>query len=165
MTAALQEFPKLNASFDETGQAVVLKRDINVGIAVDTPDGLLVPVLKHADRIGILPMAKRLNELIEQARSRTIALEDLQQGTFTITNYGAVGVGSGIPVIRPPEAAILGVGAIRKRPVVGDDDQVVVRHMPPLTVSFDHRFGWCHCWPVPGQGPGVPEDPKPLLLS
>ena len=76
-------------------------------------------------------MAKRLNELIEQARSRTIALEDLQQGTFTITNYGAVGVGSGIPVIRPPEAAILGVGAIRKRPVVGDDDQVVVRHMLP----------------------------------
>ncbi len=166
VTAALQEFPKLNASFDETGQAVVLKRDINVGIAVDTPDGLLVPVLKHADRIGILPMAKRLNELIEQARSRTIALEDLQQGTFTITNYGAVGVGSGIPVIRPPEAAILGVGAIRKRPVVGDDDQVVVRHMLPLTVSFDHRF-------VDGATAGrflakvreYLEDPKLLLLS
>lgn len=140
VTLALEDYPKLNASFDEAGQAIVLKRDLNIGIAVDTPDGLLVPVLKHADRMGILAMAQRLNELIEAARNRTVALEDLQQGTFTITNYGAVGVGSGIPVIRPPEAAILGVGAIRRQPVAAEDDAIVVRHIMPLTVSFDHRF-------------------------
>lgn len=140
VTLALQEFPKLNASFDEAGQQIVMKGDFNVGIAVDTPDGLLVPVVKHADRLGIFALAKRMNELIEQTRSRTVALGDLQQGTFTITNYGAVGVGSGIPVIRPPEAGILGVGSIAKRPMVGPDDEIVIRHVMPLTVSFDHRF-------------------------
>lgn len=140
VTLALQEYPKLNASFDEAAQEIVIKHDLNIGIAVDTPDGLLVPVIKHADKIGILPMAKRMSELIEATRSRTVALEDLQQGTFTVTNYGAVGVGSGIPVIRPPEAAILGVGAIRKQPVVGEDDSIAIRHIMPLTVSFDHRF-------------------------
>lgn len=140
VTLALREYPKLNASFDEAGQAVVLKGEYNIGIAVDTPDGLLVPVVKGADKLGIIPLAQRMNELIDAARARTVALEDLQQGTFTITNYGAVGVGSGIPVIRPPEAAILGIGAIRKQPVVREDDTIVIRHLMPLTVSFDHRF-------------------------
>ncbi len=140
VTLALREYPRINASFDEAGQVIVMKGDFNIGIAVDTPDGLLVPVLKHADRLGIFGLAERMNELIEAARSRTVSLDDLQQGTFTITNYGAVGADSGIPVIRPPEAGILGVGAIGKRPVVGPDDEIVVRQILPLTVSFDHRF-------------------------
>ena len=117
-----------------------MKKDFNIGIAVDTPDGLLVPVLKHADRLGIFAIAERMNELSEAARSRTVSLYDLQQGTFTITNYVAVGSYSGIPVIRTPEAGILGVGSFSKRPVVGEDDEIVIRQILPLTVSFDHRF-------------------------
>lgn len=140
VTLALQEYPRMNGSFDEAGQVIVMKKDFNIGIAVDTPDGLLVPVLKHADRLGIFAIAERMNELIEAARSRTVSLDDLQQGTFTITNYGAVGADSGIPVIRPPEAGILGVGSISKRPVVGEDDEIVIRQILPLTASFDHRF-------------------------
>lgn len=136
----LQEFPLFNASFAADTQEIVLKKQYNIGIAVDTPDGLLVPVIKDAERLGLLALADRVEKLAEKARERTLTLEEIQGGTFTLTNYGAVGALSGLPVIKHPEAGILGIGSITKKPVVADDDSIVIRHILPVTLAFDHRF-------------------------
>jgi len=162
----LQEFPIFNATFAADTQEIVLKKQYNIGIAVDTPDGLLVPVIKNANYLGILPLAKQVAELADKARERTLALDEIQGGTFTVTNYGAVGALSGIPVIKHPEAAILGIGAITKKPVVADGDSIVIRHILPLTLAFDHRF-------IDGGSAGrfmqrlkgLLEQPRLLLLS
>lgn len=140
LTLALKEFPVFNSSFDEEKEEVVLKKYYNIGIAVDTPDGLLVPVIKDADRKGILEFGKELQELSEGTRNRTIPLEKLQNGTFTITNYGALGSSSGIPVIKHPEAAILGIGKIGKKPVVNENDEIVVRSIMNISLCIDHRI-------------------------
>lgn len=140
VTLALQEFPKFNASFSPDTQEIVLKKYYNIGIAVDTPDGLLVPVIKNAHQLGLLPLAQQVQALAEKARERRLTLDDIQSGTFTVTNYGAVGALSGIPVIKHPEAAILGIGTITKRPVVDAQDEVVIRQILPVTLAFDHRF-------------------------
>ena len=137
---ALQEFPVFNAGFDASAQEIVVKKQYNIGIAVDTADGLLVPVIKNADGLGILPLARQVAVLAEKAKARTLTLDEIQGGTFTLTNYGAVGALSGLPVIKRPEAAILGIGTITKKPVVSEDDAIVIRHMLPVTLAFDHRF-------------------------
>lgn len=137
---ALQEFPVFNAGFDASAQEIVVKKQYNIGIAVDTADGLLVPVIKNADGLGILPLARQVAVLAEKAKARTLTLDEIQGGTFTLTNYGAVGALSGLPVIKHPEAAILGIGTITKKPVVSEDDAIVIRHMLPVTLAFDHRF-------------------------
>lgn len=140
VTLTLKEFPVFNASFDKEAQETLFKRFYNIGIAVDTSDGLLVPVIKNADRLGILGLGKELQGLTDRARTRTLTLDDLQNGTFTVTNYGAVGASFGVPVIKYPEVAILGIGAITKKPVVNQADEIVIRQMMPLTLSFDHRI-------------------------
>jgi len=140
VTLSLQEYPVFNASFDEDNEEIILKKYYNIGIAVDTPDGLLVPVIKDTNTQGILGLAHKLQTLTEGARNRTLQMDDLQEGTFTITNYGAVKASSGVPVIKYPEAAILGVGRISKKPVVNNSDEIVVRQILPVTLSFDHRF-------------------------
>jgi pyruvate dehydrogenase E2 component (dihydrolipoamide acetyltransferase) len=140
VTLVLQELPFFNASFSQDTQEVVLKKNYNIGIAVDTPDGLLVPVIKDANQLGLLALAKRVQDLAEKARDRSLTLDEIQGGTFTLTNYGAVGALSGLPVIKHPEAGILGIGTITKKPVVDDGDQIVIRHILPLTLAFDHRF-------------------------
>ena len=101
---ALQEFPVFNAGFDASAQEIVVKKQYNIGIAVDTADGLLVPVIKNADGLGILPLARQVAVLAEKAKARTLTLDEIQGGTFTLTNYGAVGALSGLPVIKHPEA-------------------------------------------------------------
>lgn len=162
----LQEFPIFNATFAADTQEIVLKKQYNIGIAVDTPDGLLVPVIKNANYLGILPLAKQVAELADKARERTLALDEIQGGNFTVTNYGAVGALSGIPVIKHPEAAILGIGTITKKPVVAGGDSIVIRHILPLTLAFDHRF-------IDGGSAGrfmqrlkgLLEQPRLLLLS
>jgi pyruvate dehydrogenase E2 component (dihydrolipoamide acetyltransferase) len=136
----LKEFPVFNSSFDEDKEEIVLKKYYNVGFAVDTPEGLLVPVVKAADKKGILDISRELQELSEGARSRNILLEKLQNGTFTITNYGALGASSGIPVIRHPEAAILGIGRIGKKPVVNEQDEILVRSIMNISLCIDHRI-------------------------
>ncbi len=140
VTLALKEFPIFNASFAPDTQEIVLKKEYNIGIAVDTPDGLLVPVVKNADSLGLLPLAGQVKTLAEKARDRTLTLDDIQGGTFTLTNYGAVGALSGMPVIKHPEAAILGIGSITKKPVVDPMDEIVIRNILPVTLAFDHRF-------------------------
>jgi pyruvate dehydrogenase E2 component (dihydrolipoamide acetyltransferase) len=140
LALTLKQFPVFNSSFDEEKEEIILKKYYNVGIAVDTPEGLLVPVIKDADKKGILDISRELEELSEGARNRNILLERLQNGTFTITNYGALGSSSGIPVIKHPEAAILGIGKIGKKPVVNEQDEIVIRSIMNISLCIDHRI-------------------------
>jgi pyruvate dehydrogenase E2 component (dihydrolipoamide acetyltransferase) len=136
--AGLTEHPYLNATLDEENEEILLKKYFNIGLATDTPEGLMVPVVKGAKEKSIFELAQESAELAEKARNRTIDLADLKGGTFTITNYGAVRGTYGTPIINYPEVAILGVGRIQERPVVRGA-KVVVRKILPLSLSFDHR--------------------------
>ena len=138
VVAGLTEFPFLNSTLDEENDEIVLKHDYNIGIAVATEAGLMVPVVKGVDQKGILELAQEVNELAAQARERSIALEDLQGSTFSITNFGAIGGEYATPIINYPEVGILGLGAIDERPVA-EDGEVVARPTLPLSLSIDHR--------------------------
>lgn len=135
---ALVEFPFMNSSLDDEKQEIILKGDYNIGIATDTEQGLMVPVVKNADRKSIWELATEINELSEKIRSGKASLDNLRNGTFTITNAGSIGGVFTTPVINHPEVAILGINTIRKRPVV-KDDQIVIRDMMFLSLSVDHR--------------------------
>jgi pyruvate dehydrogenase E2 component (dihydrolipoamide acetyltransferase) len=137
--ASLQEFPVLNSSLDEETGEIVYKQYIHIGIATDTEAGLMVPVIRDVDRKSILQIASELQELAKKARERSIDLEDLRGGSFSITNVGAIGGTGATPIIQHPQAAILLSVRANKKPVVRDD-QVVIRTMMPLALSFDHRI-------------------------
>jgi len=134
---ALKAFPDLNASID--GETIVYKKDINVGIAVALDRGLIVPVLKHADDLSLSGIAKAVTDLAERARTKRLTPDEVQGGTFTITNPGSFGSLFGTPIINQPQVAILGVGAIQKRVAVVDD-AIAIRPMVFLDLSFDHRL-------------------------
>ena len=136
--AALNEHPILNSQLDEDSEEIVLKSDYNIGVATATDAGLMVPVVKNADRKGMLEIADEMRDLIESARDRSIARSDMQGGTFTITNFGAIGGEYATPVINYPETAILGLGAIKNRPWVVDGE-VEARKVMTLSLSIDHR--------------------------
>lgn len=138
VVAALQQHPVLNATFDEAHERLILKQYYHLGMATETPEGLLVPVLKDADRKSILTLAHDIQHLTELARTRRIALPDLRGGTFTISNYGAIGGIFATPMLHLPEVAILGVGKLMQKPVVYQD-AVAVRSVLPLSLTFDHR--------------------------
>lgn len=138
LVPCLQEFPYLNSSLDDEAEEIILKGDYNIGVATDTPNGLMVPVIKNADRKSIWEIATEIQELSERARTGKATLEDLRGGTFTVTNAGSIGGVLATPVINHPEVAILGVNAIRKRPVV-KDDQIVIADVMFLSISVDHR--------------------------
>jgi pyruvate dehydrogenase E2 component (dihydrolipoamide acetyltransferase) len=138
VTMAIKEYPIFNASFDHEAEEIVFKDFINIGIAVDTPDGLIVPNIKNADSKSIVTLAQEIEALGASTRNRTVKLEDLQNGTFSITNYGTTGIKLGTPVIKHPELAILGIGSIYKKPIV-ENDQIVIREVLPLSLSIDHR--------------------------
>jgi 2-oxoglutarate dehydrogenase E2 component (dihydrolipoamide succinyltransferase) len=133
---ALRDFPTVNASAD--GATVVLHREINVGIAVALDWGLIVPVLKNAEEKNFLGLARGMNDLAERARAKKLKPEEVQESTFSITNPGVYGGLMGLPVINQPNVAILGIGAIQKRPMV-IDDAIAIRSMVYLTLSYDHR--------------------------
>jgi pyruvate dehydrogenase E2 component (dihydrolipoamide acetyltransferase) len=135
---ALNGHPYFNASLDEAAEAIILKKYFNIGIAVDTTDGLIVFVIKDADKKNILDLAKETATLAEKARLRKIDLHELKGSTFTITNYGVVGASYGTPIINYPEVAILGLGKIEDRPVVRSG-QIAIRKIMPLSLAFDHR--------------------------
>jgi pyruvate dehydrogenase E2 component (dihydrolipoamide acetyltransferase) len=136
--AGLTEHPYLNATLDDENEEIILKKYFNIGLATDTPEGLMVPVVKNAKEKSIFELAQESAQLAEKARNRTIDLADLKGGTFTITNYGAVRGTYGTPIINYPEVAILGIGRIQEMPVARDG-KVVVRKILPLSLSFDHR--------------------------
>lgn len=136
---ALQLHPTLNASIDLEGGEVVYKNYINLGIAVDTERGLVVPVLRGVDQLSIPAIAQAVADIAERARLNQFGLEDLRGGTFTISNLGAIGGVYSTPIINPPEVAILLVGRSRQLPVVVDD-KIEPRLMMPLSLSYDHRL-------------------------
>ena len=136
--AGLMEHPYLNSTLDDENEEIILKKYFNIGFATDTPEGLMVPVVKNAKEKSILQLAEELTQLAEKARNRTIDLADLKGGTFTITNYGALGGIYGTPIINHPEVAILGVGKIKDMPVVRDG-KIEIRKILHLALSFDHR--------------------------
>jgi pyruvate dehydrogenase E2 component (dihydrolipoamide acetyltransferase) len=129
----------MNASVDMANSEVLLKQAYHIGIAVDTPDGLMVPVIKNADQLSIFEIAREIERLSQGARARTLQIAELKDSTFSITNYGSVGSSFGVPIIRYPEAGIMGVGSIQKKPVV-IEDEIVIREILPLSLSFDHRI-------------------------
>ena len=134
---ALKEYPYLNASVD--GDNIILKKSINVGIAVALEKGLIVPVINNADELDLLQTARIVNELSTKARTKKLMPDDVQGGTFSVTNMGVFGSLAGFPIINQPQVAILGVGAIRKQAVVVND-AITIRPVMQLTIGFDHRI-------------------------
>jgi pyruvate/2-oxoglutarate dehydrogenase complex dihydrolipoamide acyltransferase (E2) component len=134
---ALRKFPILNASVE--GDEIVLRKAIHVGVAVAVEDGLIVPVVRDADRRELRDLARSIADLAERARTKKLRPEEVGGGTFTVTNPGNFGGLYGIPIINQPQVAILAMGGIEKRPVVVDD-AIAIRPMVYLALSFDHRI-------------------------
>ena len=137
VTRAMKELPLLNASWRDQGLAV--KKDIHIGIAVALDEGLLVPVIRHADQKGLNQLAHEVTDLAERARNKRLTPNEVLDGTFTITNHGGFGSLFSTPIIHQPQTAILGVGSVQKRAVV-IDDAIAIRPMCYLSLSFDHRI-------------------------
>ncbi|WP_370182024.1 dihydrolipoamide acetyltransferase family protein [Rhodococcus wratislaviensis] len=136
---ALVQFPMANASFDDAAQEIIVRARRNVGFAVNTPDGLVIPVVKDADRKPLLAIAREVEALTAAARTRTVAIEQMQEGTFTISNHGPLGGNFGTPIIRAPEGGILGFGRATPQAVVRDGE-IVARTLLPISYSADHRL-------------------------
>jgi 2-oxoglutarate dehydrogenase E2 component (dihydrolipoamide succinyltransferase) len=134
---ALKAFPILNSSVD--GDSIVMKQDINLGIAVALDWGLIVPVVRNADEKNILGLARAVNDLADRARNKKLKVDEVQGGTFTVTNPGVFGSLFGTPIINQPQVAILGIGTIEKRAVVRDD-AIAIRTMCYFALTFDHRI-------------------------
>jgi 2-oxoisovalerate dehydrogenase E2 component (dihydrolipoyl transacylase) len=134
---AIKEFPYLNSSWTDDG--IVLKRYVNMGIAVAIPDGLIVPVVRDADRLGFTDLARTINDLADRARSKKLKPDEVAGGTFTLNNTGATGSVASQPIINQPQAAILTTESIMRRPVVIGDG-IAIRHMMNMCLSFDHRI-------------------------
>ena len=135
---ALKKFPNFNASFDHENDRMILKKFYNIGMAVDTKDGLIVPNIKDADKKSILELAKELRDVADATIARTVQLAQLQNATFSITNFGAADVAYGTPIIPHPEVAILGVGKITQKAIV-IDGEIKIAHVLPLSLAVDHR--------------------------
>jgi 2-oxoisovalerate dehydrogenase E2 component (dihydrolipoyl transacylase) len=159
LAVALKRYPSLNSSFDEATQEIVQKQYYHLGMAVATDAGLIVPVLRNVDRKSLLEIAQEIHDLAGKARDGKLSPDELSGGTFSVTNMGTIGALFSFPIINVPEAAILGVHSIQKRPVVlehakgnalehakGDalgrdgEDVIVIRQMMYLSLSFDHRL-------------------------
>ncbi len=135
---ALKKFPLFNASFDQENEQMVVKKFYNIGMAVDTKDGLIVPNIKNADKMSILELAREIKNVAERTVNRTVQLAELQNTTFSITNFGAANVAYGTPIINHPEVGILGIGKIEKKAVVVDDE-IKISYVLPLSLAVDHR--------------------------
>ncbi|MCB0680342.1 MAG: 2-oxo acid dehydrogenase subunit E2, partial [Saprospiraceae bacterium] len=138
---AIQDFPMINITVD--GDRIIVKKDINVGMATALPSGnLIVPVIKAANHLNLLGLTKQVNDLANRARQNKLKPEDIQDGTFTLTNVGTFGNVMGTPIINQPQVAIMATGAIRKKPAVVETeygDLIAVRQLMFLSMSYDHR--------------------------
>jgi pyruvate dehydrogenase E2 component (dihydrolipoamide acetyltransferase) len=135
----LKQYPEFNSSYDMENQELILKHFYHIGIATDTDRGLMVPVLRDADKKSIVTIAKEIEDLTSRAKNNKSELHELKGSTFTITNFGSIGGLFGIPIINYPESAILGMGRIVKKPIV-KDDEIVIAKVLPLSLSYDHRI-------------------------
>ena len=139
VVAALKRHRELNAEMDFEKGNIIYKNYYNIGIAVSTPDGLLVPVIRDADRLSIKDLGKAVAEIAVKARDRKLTFDEMKDGTFTITNYGALGGWLGVPVINYPQVGILGIGRIYQKPLVADG-KIMIGNVMPLSLSVDHRM-------------------------
>ena len=139
VTHALKLYPQFNATLDLTNGEVIYKEYYNIGVAVETPDGLIVPVVHHVDQKDLLQISLELADLAERTRTRKVTLEELRGATFTVSNMGGLGAGPFMPIVYPPQVAILGVGK-GQRKAVYRDGQFIPRMMLPLCVAYDHRL-------------------------
>ncbi|MEO0144410.1 MAG: dihydrolipoamide acetyltransferase family protein [candidate division WOR-3 bacterium] len=139
VATTLKKHPYFNAIVDDQKGEIILKKYYNIGVAVDTPDGLIVPVIRDVDKKSIIQIAKELEDISNRAREGKLTLQELQDGTFSITNVGSIGGLFAFPVIDYPRVAILGTHKIKKVPVVNDNDQIEIRHIMYVSLSFDHR--------------------------
>jgi pyruvate dehydrogenase E2 component (dihydrolipoamide acetyltransferase) len=138
VVASLKAFPKFNASLDPSGETLIMKNYFHVGVAVDTPDGLVVPVIRDVDKKGLQELSKELNAVSEKARAKQLTANDMQGGCFSISSLGGIGGTAFTPIVNVPEVAILGVSKSSHKPVY-QDGQFVPRLMLPLSLSYDHR--------------------------
>jgi pyruvate dehydrogenase E2 component (dihydrolipoamide acetyltransferase) len=138
VVAALKQFPQFNASLDETGEKLVLKKYFHIGIAVDTPDGLVVPVIRDVDKKGLLDLARELGEISKKARDKKLGPADMSGGCFSISSLGGIGGTAFTPIVNAPEVAILGVSKAAMKPV-WNGKEFAPRLMLPLSLSYDHR--------------------------
>ena len=136
---ALKQHPQLNSQIDTENNRMIFRNRYHIGIAVDATDGLVVPVIRDADRISIFEIAKKIGELAQKSRERELALEDMKEGSFTITSFGSIGGIFATPVINYPQAGILGIGRILKTPIV-KGDEIVIGNIMPLSLTVDHRI-------------------------
>ena len=137
VTRGISQYPVMNSAVVD--RSIAYRQDVNLGMAVAVDWGLLVPVIRNADEKSLLGLARSVGDLAERARTRKLGPDDLQGGTFTVTNPGVFGSLFGTPIINQPQVAIMCVGTITKRPVVTEDDAIAIRHMMYLSLSFDHR--------------------------
>jgi pyruvate dehydrogenase E2 component (dihydrolipoamide acetyltransferase) len=135
---ALQKFPEFNASLDASGENLILKKYFHIGVAVDTPDGLMVPVIRDVDQKGLVQLAKELGEISQRARDKKLTAAEMQGGCFSISSLGGIGGTAFTPIINAPEVAILGVSRSSMKPV-WKEGEFVPRLMLPLSLSYDHR--------------------------
>ncbi|MBI4162716.1 MAG: 2-oxo acid dehydrogenase subunit E2 [Candidatus Aenigmarchaeota archaeon] len=164
--AALKEYPHANSSLDDEHEEIILKKYYNIGAAVDTEDGLMVPVIKGADQKSILDISKELEDLAKKARERSLDLMDMKGGTFTITNIGSIGGLHATPIINYPEAAILALGRIYDKVTVNQQEKIVVRKYLPFSLAFDHRiFDGAYAARFANKLKQYLEDPDELLIE
>ena len=140
---ALVSHPNVNASYNAEAKEITYHADVNIGIAVDTPQGLLVPVLKNVEKMNLADIAKGIADLAERARNKKLRPDDLSGATFTVTNIGSAGALMDTPILTPPQSGILGTGAIVKRPVIVTEDgidSIAIRQMCYLPFTYDHQL-------------------------
>jgi pyruvate dehydrogenase E2 component (dihydrolipoamide acetyltransferase) len=161
----LKELPIFNASLDEERREIIYKHSYHIGVATASPEGLLVPVLRSADRLTLLEIASNIERLVEGARKRTLSLPELSGSTFTLNNVGSFGGSSGTPIINYPEVAILAVGRLQDKAVV-QQGAVLVRPIMPLALSFDHRLiDGARAGAFLGRFKELVENPQQLMLD
>jgi len=139
VSMALKAHPVLNAELDLTNERIIYKDNINIGIAVDTDDGLVVPVINNADQLSIQELAVRINDFSARAPKRQLNLNELKGGSFSITSYGSIGGYFAVPVINYPQVAIFGIGRLTQKPVI-KDGQIAIGNVLPISMSVDHRI-------------------------
>lgn len=140
LAKVLKELNKFNAHFDSDNEELKIYTDINIGIAVDTEKGLMVPVIRNVNKLSLETINNKIKELADKARKGTISEEDIKGSTFTLTNLGMMRTEIFTPVINPPEVAILGIGRIIKKPLVVDEEKIALRDLAYLSLSYDHRI-------------------------
>lgn len=140
LAMALHDFPQFNASLGEDGQSVILKKYVHIGVAVDTPGGLLVPVIRDVDKMGLADIADAVSAIAEKARTKGLSMAEMAGSSISLTSLGHIGGTAFTPIINAPDVAILGATAIQVRPAPGDDGAVIWRKKLPLSLSYDHRL-------------------------